>query len=274
MNARTGERVNVTLFVVVSSAALLAHAAAQSLPTAPPPYLAIVTEQVAPGHGPAWARLAAERRAVAERGGIAATTLALRATTGVDEAWFISPAGSSAEIGERAARRPGTADAGALDRVESAMAAHLSARRTVLARARPDLSRGAYPDLATQRVWEISVFRVQAGNDDAVAAAFASYAAAADRAKLGLAWRVYEVVAGMPGPAFLVFSSFPTHAGLDTMAAEDHAIVPSFTAENGVAFNRLQKALVSGEVNRYRLDPALSTVPAQVRALDPAFWGR
>lgn len=251
-----------------------AGAVAQPLPTSQPTYLAIVIEQVPAGHGPAWDALARERRAVLERAALAPTTLALRAVTGADEAWFISPAASFAEVGERSSRRPAAPEATALERVETAMAAHVAARRTVQARARPDLSRGAYPDLAAQRVWEISVFRVQAGYEDAVSAAFASYAAAADRAKLGLSWRVYEVVAGLPGPTYLVFSSVPTHAGLDTMAAEDHAIVPSFTAENGVAFSRFQKALTSGEVNRYRLDPALSTVPAEVRARDAAFWGK
>lgn len=255
-------------------ACVAAHAAAQPLPVSQPKFLSIVVEEIPAGHAPAWERLAGERRAALERAGLAPTTLALRAVTGGDAAWFVSPAASMAEMGERRARPAGSPEAQGLLRIEAALATGLSARRTIEARARPELSHGAYPETAAQRFWEVSVLRVQPGHEEDVVAAFMSYGAAVDRAKLGLAWRVYEVLAGLPGSTYLVFTSVTTYGGFDAMIAADEAIVPSFTAENGMVFKRFQLAVTSSEVNRYRLDPALSTVPAEVRAADPGFWGR
>ena len=102
-----------------------------------------------------------------------------------------------------------------LDRLNKGDADHITSRRTIQAVARTDLSYGAYPDMALQRFWEITTFRVRPGYEEAFANAAKTYAAAAKRAAPNMSWRTYEVIAGVPGPTYLVFSSVPSFADFD-----------------------------------------------------------
>lgn len=50
-----------------------------------------------------------------------------------------------------------------LDRLQKGDADHINSVRTIQAVARPDLSYGAYPDLALERFWEVTTFCVRPG---------------------------------------------------------------------------------------------------------------
>jgi hypothetical protein len=84
---------------------------------------------------------------------------------------------------------------------------------------------------------------------------------------------VYEVMAGIPGPTYLVFSSTQSFGEFDRATQEGMEIMKRATQEERNALEKFSAdGLVNVETQRFRVDPAMSYVPKETRAVDPAFW--
>ena len=200
--------------------------------------------------------------------------LAMTSMTGAPEAWYVTAYASHAAIGDSLKREDSDAVLTAeLTRLRRADADVISSVRTIQARARKDLSYGAYPDIATQRFFEVTWFRVRPGHEQQFEAAGKAYGAAAKRAGINASYRVYEVVAGIPGPTYLILSSVASYGELDQTMTDGDKIMKGANTEEAMA---LQKFMLEGVVNveaqRFRVDPVQSYVPKDTRAQDPAFW--
>lgn len=263
------------LLFVASLAAGAGAAVAQPLPTTQPNFLQIYREEVKVGHGADHAKVEAGWPAAYEKAKNPYTYIALTSLTGPGEAWFVVPFQSQEAMGDALERDDEPSLAASLDTLRKQDAEHVSGFRSILAMARKDLSRGAFPDTAKQRFYEVTIFRVRPGHSRGFEAAAKAYGAAAERGAPESSYRVYEVMAGMPSPTYLVFSSVTSYGGFDKAMAADQAAMKGATSEE---MNALQKFSVEGLVNtetiRFRLDPRMSYVPAEVRAQDPQFWGR
>src|SRR5262245_18693750 len=181
---------------VVSGTAL-----AQGLPTTQPNLITILREEVKLGRDLDHARIEAGWPAAYEKAKSPDYYLALVAVTGPPEAWYVSAFASHAAIGDSWKREDADATLSAeLARLARADADVISSVRRMQATARKDLSFGAYPDLAKHRFFEITWFRVRPGHAQQFEAAAKVYGFAAKRAGVNAAYRVYEVVAGIPGP--------------------------------------------------------------------------
>ena len=101
---------------------------------------------------------------------------------------------------------------------------------TIQAIARTDLSMGAYPDLAKQRFWEITVFRVRPGHDADLRRPPRRTSRRA-RSTPGAQFRTYEVIAGMPQPTFVLFSSVTSYGAFDQMLQDNVKTMQAFTPE-------------------------------------------
>lgn len=266
---------HLTLLALVCAGAGSAVAQAQGLPTSQPPLLTIVREEVKVGRSAEHQRIEAGWPAAYARAKSPDYYLAMVSMTGPSEAWYISPTANHAAIGETMKRE-------AADPVLTAELARLSVAdgdvlnntRTIQAVSRPDLSMGAYPDLARQRFWEITTFRVRPGHEGEFDAAAKAYMAAAQRAAPGTTFRVYEVIAGGLTPTYLIFSSIIAYGEFDQMLANGMATMQGATAEERTTLQKFSTdALLNGETNRFRLDPKQSYVSRETRATDPAFWG-
>jgi hypothetical protein len=266
---------HLTLLALVCAGAGSAVAQTQGLPTSQPPLLTIVREEVKVGRAAEHQRIEAGWPAAYARAKSPDYYLAMVSMTGPSEAWYISPTANHAAIGETMKRE-------AADPVLTAELARLSVAdgdvlnntRTIQAVSRPDLSMGAYPDLARQRFWEITTFRVRPGHEAEFDAAAKAYMAAAQRAAPGTTFRVYEVIAGGLTPTYLIFSSIVAYGEFDQMMANGMATMQGATAEERTALQKFSTdALLNGETNRFRLDPKQSYVSRETRATDPAFWG-
>ena len=265
---------NAILRFVLSSILLGAGAASaigQSLPTSQPAVLGIQIEEVKVGHGAE--HVATERGwpEALEKAKSAFPYLALASMSGRPEVWFVTPYDSHAKAAE-SAEEGGEALAAELARLSRADAEHLTGMRNIHAVARKDLSHGAYPDTARQRFFEITAFRVRPGGEGAFEAAAKAYGAAAGRAAPGVAYRVYEVVAGMPSPTYLVFGSVVSFGDFDKVMADGAATMKAMTPEEQDAMQKFPPHAVSIETNRYRVDPDMSFVPQSIRDQDPTFW--
>lgn len=262
----------LTLSVMIAACA--GSAAAQGLPTTQPKMLLVYREEVKLGHGADHTRVEAGWPAAYEKAKSPYYYLALASMTGTSEVWFVSPFDSNAALGDSNKRESDDPVLAAeLARLQKADAEHITSVRTLLARARTDLSYGTYPDTATQRFWQITIFRVRPGHEAQFEAAAKVYGAAAKRASSATAFRVYQIMAGMPEPTFLVFGSVKSLADFDGAMKAGEATMKAFTPEEGAGMQKfLAEGLINSETHRFRLDPAMSYVPKETRDTDPAFW--
>lgn len=258
---------------VLLSLGLASAASSQGVPTSQPNLLTIVREQVKTGHVAAHAATEAGWPAAYAKAKSTDYYLGMVSMTGPNEAWYVAPYASHAAFGESMKRESAdpvlTAE---LSRLSRADADHIDGIRTLHAVAMPELSHGAFPDLALARFWEITTFRVRPGQEEAFAAAAKAYAAAAKRAAPNASWRTYSVIAGMPGPTFLIFGSVPAFADFDAGMKEGEAIMKAFTPEELGVLQKSAGALISAETQRFRLDATQSYVDDATKAKDPAFW--
>jgi hypothetical protein len=262
-------------------AAALALTAANSvfaqttaLPTTQPNLLQIYREEVKVGHNGDHESVEIGWPAAYEKVKSPYYYLALVSLTGPSEAWFVAPFESHQAQGESMKlERSNAALAAELARLHRADGAHLTSTRSIQAVARKDLSHGDYPDTAKQRFWEVSTFRVRPGHDGEFEEVAKAYGAAISRSGAKTSYRVYQVIAGLPGSTYLIFSSVVSYGDFDKMMLDDQTIMKSFSADDQKAFDKFfREGLVSMETQRFELNPHMSYVSPEVRATDPAFW--
>jgi len=250
------------------------HVFGQGLPTAQPNMLQIFREEVKPGHDADHTKTEAGWPAAFEKAKFPYFSLGLVALTGTSEAWFLVPYDSNQVMGDALRRQSDDPVLSAeLAKLSRADAEHITGVRSILAAARKDLSRGAFPDPGKQRFWEVTMFRVRPGHEEDFAAAAKAYGAAAGRAAPSTAYRVYEVTAGMPAPTYLVISSVPSYAEFDKTMAEGEATMKGASPQEQSVLQKFgADGLINSETFRFRLDPEMSYVPNEVKAQDPGFW--
>src|SRR2546422_5346110 len=140
-------------------------ALAQALPTSQPALIQIFREQVKLGRAAEHARIEAGWPAAFAKAKSPNHYLAMTSLTGASEAWFIVPYASNAVAAdEMKLEESDTTLAAELQRLSRADAEVLNDSRSIQAVARTDLSHGAFPNLAKQRYWEITIFRVRPGH--------------------------------------------------------------------------------------------------------------
>jgi hypothetical protein len=261
----------VTLLVFLTAGG---SALGQTLPTSQPNLVQIIIEDVKVGHEADHAKTEAGWPAAFEKAKSPYFSLGMVSLTGPSVAWFVVPFNSNQAMGDSMKRS--TDDpllAAELARLSRADADHISNMRSILVAARKDLSRGAFPDSGRQRFWEVTIFRVRPGHEDEFVAAAKAYGSAAARSAPNTAYRVYEVVAGLPSPTYMVFSSVVSYGDFDKTTAEGEATMKGANAEEQKALQKFgAEAVINSETQRFRLDPDMSYVPKDVRAQDPAFW--
>jgi hypothetical protein len=241
---------------------------------APPPYLQIFREEVKVGRtGPHVAAEAGWPRAFA-KAGTKNYYLGMTTTYGPSEAWFLEGQGSIAEIEETNKAIGGAPGLGAeLDRLSQADAANISSARVILTRYAPEVSNAAV-DVSAIRVWEVLVFRVKPGHELDFMEAAKLYKTTVEQNKIDLPWATYSVMAGMPGPTFLVFLPHRTLAEIDPASGPGAALEKAFTTEAMKKLNDLSTGYESIEDIIFTVDPQMSYMSPEFVARDPKFWTR
>jgi len=262
----------VPSLLCIAAGALLAQG--QPLPTSQPTLITITRESVKMGRAAEHERIEAGWPAAFAKAKSPSYYLAMSSLSGPGEVWFISPYADNAAIAaDMKLASSDTVLGKELDRLSHADADVLTDTRNVQARARPDLSHGAFPDLAKVRYWEITTFRVRPGHEVEFEAAAKAYGAAAERANPGYSYRVYQVTLGMPQPTFLVFATVDAYGQFDDMAANGLKTMQGMTTEETAAMQKFSTdALINSESNRFALNATMSYVAAETRATDVAFW--
>ncbi|MFO1498513.1 MAG: hypothetical protein U1G07_09000 [Verrucomicrobiota bacterium] len=250
----------------------LSQARGQDLPTSQPKYLTVYREQVKVGRADAHSKFEAGYPAALEKAKSPDYYLALASITGSSEVWYVQPGESYAAVGEsmqREAKDPVLA--AELSRLAFTDADYITSSKVIRARAKPELSIGAFPELAKARFFEISTLRIRAGREMEFEEIAKVYAGIAKRAA-NASFRVYEVVAGDRLPTYLIFSSVGSYAEIDKRVAEGEEAFKKATAEEMATLKKFGDVAETVESNEFRVDPAQSYVSKAVREKDPDFW--
>src|SRR5439155_399387 len=174
----------------------------------------VPTETVMPGRNDSARRGASRVPGTLRPAGLAPT-----------EAWFFEAHGSVAEID--AANKAIDAVPGLnqeLDRLSQADAANINSSRSLLLRFVPEASNNPNINAAEMRVWEVTIFRVRPGKEGSFFAGAKLYQSLVQQAKVDAPWATYQVMAGMPGPTFIVFGPHKTLPELDPSSGVGAAI--------------------------------------------------
>jgi hypothetical protein len=246
----------------------------QALPTSQPTYIQITMEDVKVGHDDEHSKLEAGWPAAFEKAKSPYYGIGMVALTGSPQAWFVTPYESNQAIGE--SMKLNASDpvlATELARLAQADTAHITNMREVYLQAMKDLSRGTFPDVARQRFYQVTIFRVRPGHEGQFVAAAKAYGASAGRSAPETAYRVYEVVMGMPSPTFFVISSATSQGEFDKDTRDGDATMKGMTqTEQDVLQKFSTEGMINSEVQRFRIDPNMCYLPKDARATDPAFW--
>jgi hypothetical protein len=267
-------KIFLSFFLTALVAGSTVPALAQSMPTTQPKFLHIGREQVKMGRSADHSRWEAGWPAAFEKAKFPYIYIALESVTGPNEVWYVSTYASQAAFGDSLAKQDADPVLSAeIERLARGDAEFVSDVNALEAVARPELSHGAFPDLAMMRFWEIGTFQVKPGHNEEFEAAVKAYAAAAERSAPNASWRTYEVVGGAPDGTYLFFSSVASFGDFDKARAEGETTWKGLTYEERSA---LQKLYAEGTLkswnNRFHLEPRQSYVPAETRQKDPAFW--
>lgn len=248
--------------------------AQNALPTSQPAVLTIFREDVKFGHNAEHEAVEAGWPAAYAKAKSPNTYIALTSLTGSAEAWFVNPYPSWKALDDERSGETGNAELSAeLKRLQKADAEHVSAGRSLHLVGRPDLSAGTFPTVAKVRYYEITWFRVRPGHEQEFAQVAKAFQGAYKKAAPQSAYRVYEVVAGAPGPTFLLFTSFQALAELDRVPAVDEAVMKALSVDDQRALQKFSaEGLINSESQRFALNGPMSYVDQATINQDPAFW--
>jgi len=246
---------------------------AQVMP--PPPYLQIFREEVKVGRAGAHVQTEAGWPRAFAKAKIPNNYIAMTTTYGPTEAWFFEGHGSVAEIeavNKAIEAAPGLRQE--LDRLSQADAANINGSSALLARYLPDASNAPDINPAEMRVWEITIFRVRPGKEGSFYEGAKLYQSVVQQAKVDAPWATYEVMAGMPGPTYLVFVPHKTLAEIDPATGVGAAIQKAMNEETMKKFGALSEGFTSVENLVFTPSPEMSYPPAEWVAQDAGYWGR
>jgi hypothetical protein len=262
---------SLSLLLWMTPAVLSAQA---PVPTTQPAVLTIYREEVKFGHAAAHENVEAGWPAVYAKVKSPYAYIGVTSITGPSEAWFISPYADWKTYSESyKADNTNPQLAPELARLSAADAEHVTTGRSIHLVGRPDLSAGTFPSIAKARFYEITTFRVRPGHERAFEEAAKVYAAAFKKAVPSGSYRIYQVVAGLPAPTFMVFSSSESLAAYDSGPSMDAALGKTFTTEDMATLQKFSReSVINTETQRFAVNGRMSYVDDATAAVDPAFW--
>jgi len=240
----------------------------------PPKVLQIYREEIKPGKSAAHEQVEALWPKAFAKANWPTNYLAITSSTGPSEAWFLTGYDSleawekdSGNVAKNSALKK------ELDQLEARDGELRLGGRSLVAMYREDLSHQANVDMPKMRYFRIITFRVRQGHDSQFADAVKIVRPAFDKANVAAPWATYQIVAGTPGPTFLVFFPVKSLAEVDAAIAAAPAVQKE-EGEDGV--KKLQTiasdAFNSVETNIFEFNAKMSYPSKQWADGDPDYW--
>lgn len=262
------------MLMLVLASIPAASSAQNAVPTTHPSVLTVFREEIKYGHNAAHEATEAGWPMAYAKAKSPFSYIAMASLTGPNEVWFLQPHPNWKSFGD--AFKQDVSDpalASELARVAMADAEHVNNARALHLVGRPDLSAGTFPNVAKVRFYEVIFFRVRPGHEAAFEEVAKMYADVFKKAVPSGSYRTYQVVAGMPGPVYMVFSSTENLAAYDQGPAMDAALMKTFTPDQLMALQKFSReGLLNSETQRFAVNGRMSYVDDATAATDPGFW--
>jgi hypothetical protein len=243
--------------------------------TAPPKLLLLVHQSFQPGKASARQKLEVAMSRACDRLAVPNSWIDLESITGQPEALSFDPFDSFEQV-EKAGAQWGRIYSGHSEvaRLQEEIRALVLNERTVIALRRDDAGyRANSIDLSKARVMRVLEVRLHPGHENDFIEAFKTLAAAYEKVNLDAPWVVYQVNAGMPSPAFLVFVPMSMLRQNDNLLARRKDLLD---AQGEAGVERIQQiareSYASMESNLYAISPETSHVTNEFAAGDWEFW--
>lgn len=240
--------------------------------TPPPKVIRIYREEVKPGMTAAHRKLEVPFPRAFTRANGSNHYIGLTSISGPNEAWFIEPHESFAEIekfDQEDAKN--TALSAEIDQLLEHDGSVLSGSRAILARLEEDLSFRPGFNMAMMRFVSVNTVRVRPGHDAEFRESRKIINAAYEKANADQHLAIFQVTAGAPTGTYLIFRGRKSLAELD--APPNQLVQQALGESNQKKLQELQgSALISNEANIFSIKPDMSYAPKAFATADPAFW--
>ena len=242
----------------------------------PPKFLNMVHQELKPGRVWEYDELAASIARIYGREGIPVYWVELESITGPSEVLYLNFFDSSEELAK--SQKASSAALAAHPELEQTqdrlLQENTSSGTTVLAVRRDDMGyRANAIDFSKMRALRLSTVFAHPGYERAFMETQWSLSEASKKANARTAWAVYEVVAGLPEPAYLVVSPMQSLTEVDDVFETSQSLK---TAEGGGAEQHLQElariAYGTSDTRLFLVGPRMSHVSKELAASDPDFW--
>jgi hypothetical protein len=248
-----------------------------TLPRAgPPKFLNMVHQELKPGRSGAYDELETSLARIYVHENLPVYWLEMESTTGPSEVLHLNLFDSAEEMSKAA----DALSAGfAADRKLAQMQDHLledniSSETSVLGVRRDDLGyRANSIDFSKMRVLRLTTIFAHPGYERAFMQAEWSLSEASEKLNAKVAWAVYEVIAGLPQPSFVIVTPMQSLRDVDTALETDQALEE---ADGGALEEHLQElarvAYGASDSRLFSVRQAASHVSKEFAAGDPNFW--
>lgn len=250
--------------------------AAEGSNPGPPKFLNMIHQELKPGRIGAYDELEASIARIYNREGIPAFWVALESMTGPAEVLYLNLFDSSEEM------------ASAMSALSSGVAAHpdlaqmqdrllqenISNATTVLGVRRDDMGfRANTIDFSKMRVLRLSTVFAHPGYERAFMETEWSMSEASEKVHAPSAWAVYEVVAGLPEPAFVIVTPMKSLQEVDDLIETSQELRQN---QGGVLQQHLQElariAFGTSDTRLFSVGQKISHVSKKFASGDADFW--
>ena len=242
----------------------------------PPKFLSMVHQELKPGRVWEYDELEASIARIYAREGIPVYWLELESVTGPSEVLYLDLFDSAEDLArsQKALSAALAAHPELAQTQDRLLQENTSSGTTVLAVRREDMGyRANTIDFSKMRALRLSTVFAHPGYERAFMETEWSLSEASQKANARAAWAVYEVIGGLPEPAFVIVTPMQSLSEVDDMFEAGQAVKK---AEGGALEQHLQElariAYGTSDTRLFLVGPRMSHVPKELAASDPDFW--
>ena len=242
----------------------------------PPKFLNMVHQELKPGRVWEYGELETSIARIYSREGIPVFWVELESITGPSEVLYLNLFDSADELAksEKALSAALAAHPELAQTQDRLLQENTSSGTTVLGVRRDDMGyRANTIDFSKMRALRLSTVFAHPGYERAFMETEWSLSEASQKATARTAWAVYEVVGGLPEPAYVIVTPMQSLNEIDDMVEAGQAVKK---AEGGALEQHLQElariAYGTSDTRLFLVGPKASHVSKELAASDPDFW--
>lgn len=260
--------------LLVFAICLFVSTALEARAQAPPKILSIFREEIKAARGGAHEKLETGYVRALQKAKWPVYSLAMTASAGGTDAWFISIYESFAALEKDRENMNKNAQLSAdFERLDGLDAEFRTGQRSIICVLNEDLTYGGNFDVSQMRYFAVNTVRVRPGHEQEWQEARKILAEAVKKANPNAHSIVYAVTAGMPNGTYLVFTPRKSLAEMDPNPAMARAVQDAL-GNDGVKKRQklIADSVISTELSIYAFSPRMSYVPKEWVKSGGEYW--